>query len=140
MKYVTLFFWLVALAWGGCVMLLTLSPGYMPVVHHATLVFVGDTAQALGHIGLFASLTLVLWAALRTWISAHLSLLLAMGIAIFLGTATELSQGYIPYRGATLVDLFANWLGAFFTGFSIAYTLYILEKMKSARWVFTRHS
>jgi len=39
----------------------------------------------------------------------------AVGIAIFitltLGTATELLQTVIPERGASLLDLAANWLG-----------------------------
>lgn len=141
MKVSTTLFWIIALVWGGFVLLLTLLPGYTPLVSKLMTAIGGtETAQAFGHIGLFSSLTLVLWSALRTWLASHMALLGAMGTALLIGTTTELTQWYIPYRGATLVDLFANWLGTFMVGFAIAYGLYLrYGGNESARWSSTGH-
>jgi VanZ family protein len=47
------------------------------------------------------------------WLPRQRAILLAAGIALAIGTTTEVLQIIIPSRGATLLDLGANWLGIF---------------------------
>lgn len=80
------------LAWFGVVLVLTLAPGDVPVVNRLFAILrtirFGDL---IGHMGLFASLTLVLW----------------LGFSLT----------FTPRRAL----LVANWLGVFVVGFGASY-------------------
>lgn len=90
-------------------------------------VFLGssDSTDANGHILLFGLLTAsCFWAA-----SAHLTppkaLSFAVGMGLFLGTATEALQHLVPERGTSLLDWGANCLGAI-----IFVLLYVFAKSR----------
>lgn len=109
---------LVTLVWAGIAVYLTTQPGYNPLVQwfNRTIArtLVGGT---LGHLVLFASVTLIGYIGLRGWCSRPLALGLAMLGALTAGTGTEVYQLLVDGRQATLTDLLANWLGVFMVGF-----------------------
>ena len=61
--------------------------------------------------GLFALLTFVWFRLAVLWLPRPRAILVAAGVALAVGTATETLQLIIPSRGSTLLDLGANWLG-----------------------------
>lgn len=124
--------WLGMAAWGLFVLLLTILPGNTPFVSAVTQ-FIGDTPESgmVGHLGLFAILTLLSWRALNNWFVSHHALLMAMAAALLLGTMTEFFQWFVSGRSSTLYDLFANWLGVFAVGFAASYLLLIAQLRKS---------
>jgi VanZ family protein len=70
-----------------------------------------DLLFIAGHIAWFG-LLVVLWRwTLVTRFHPQSALVLAVLIALILGTSTEYAQIYIPNRGATLGDLLANGVG-----------------------------
>jgi VanZ family protein len=70
-----------------------------------------DVLFTIGHVAWFG-LLVVLWRwTLMTRFDAQSALVLAVLIAVVLGTSTEYAQIYIPNRGATLEDLLANGVG-----------------------------
>lgn len=111
---------LVTLAWAGIAVYLTTQPGYNPLVQwfNRTIArtLVGGT---LGHLALFASVTLIGYIGLRGWCNRPLALGLAMLGALTAGTGTEVYQLLVDGRQATLTDLLANWLGVFMVGFAL---------------------
>jgi VanZ family protein len=118
--------------WGLFVLLLTTLPGKIPLVSVLTE-FIGGTEESalLGHVGLFAMLTLLTWRALINWFAAHHALFIAVVGALLLGTGTEFFQWFVSDRTSTLYDLFANWLGVFAVGFAISYAMLIVRLRKS---------
>ncbi len=115
--------WATLLVWGVMVLLLTTLPGYVPPVSVLSSWFGGtELTGVVGHLGLFALLTGLLWLALRQWFNARWSLVLAMAAALLLGTTTELFQWFVAGRYASLSDLLANWLGVFISGFLVSFT------------------
>ena len=118
--------------WGLFVLLLTTLPGNTPLVSFLTN-FIGGTEESgmVGHLGLFAILTLMSWRALTNWFAAHHALLMAMAAALLLGTTTEFFQWFVTGRSSTLYDLFANWLGVFATGFAASYFMLTSQLRKN---------
>lgn len=70
--------------------------------------------------------TVLIWRALHVFRRTQTALLIAMLVALILGTMPEFSQGYVAYRAMTLSDLLANWLGVFIVGFAVSYASWML--------------
>ncbi len=113
---------LVVLAWALFVLTLTTQTDSVPVVHVMIALF-GRTelGATMGHASLFGLLTLAGYAALALRLPRRYALLLAMGLALTLGTATEFYQQMVDGRTASLSDLLANWLGVFVAAFGVVY-------------------
>jgi VanZ family protein len=74
-----------------------------------------------GHI-LWFGLLVVLWRWTFTMrFHPSSALLLAILIALVVGTSTEFAQRLVPGRGATLVDLLANYVGIVFAVIGVRY-------------------
>jgi hypothetical protein len=116
--------WLGMAAWGLFVLLLTTLPGNVPLVK-VLAEFIGgtDSSAMVGHVSLFAILTLLTWRALTQWFDARYAVLMAIVAALLIGTSTEVFQWFVSERNATLADLFSNWLGAFMIGFVVSVRL-----------------
>ncbi|MBI5666826.1 MAG: VanZ family protein [Chloroflexi bacterium] len=111
---------LVMLVWALFVLTLTTQTDRVPVVH-LMIALIGRTelGATIGHAALFGLLTAIAYAALR--LPRRNALLLAMGLALALGTATEFYQQVVAGRTASLADLLANWLGVFVVAFGVVY-------------------
>lgn len=104
--------WLAVLAWLALVGFLMLAPGEGSLVENTSRAFGGtDLTDALGHVVLLGTLAALLAHALSFHLPSDRSLWLAAAIAITIGTALELAQLLAIDRGASLLDLAANWLG-----------------------------
>ena len=91
---------------------LTTLPGTTRLIHGlAELWNYSESTAALLHCLLFALLTFVWFRLAVGWLPRPRAILVAAGVALAVGTATETLQLFIPSRGATLLDLGANWLG-----------------------------
>jgi VanZ family protein len=113
--------WTMMLAWGVIVLLLTTLPGSIPPVNVLSGLLGGTALTGLiGHLGLFALLTGLIWLALCQWFTTRQALMLAVMAALLLGTTTELFQWFIADRDSSLNDLLANWLGVFMSGFMVS--------------------
>ena len=66
----------------------------------------------LGHLGTFGGLVLVWTWALTAHVPVHRALWLIAPAAILYGGVTELIQGSVPDRTASIIDFAANVLGA----------------------------
>jgi hypothetical protein len=92
--------------------ILTTLPGTTRLIHGlAELWGYSESTAAALHCGLFALLTLVWFRLAILWLPRPRAILVAAGVALAVGTTTEALQLIIPGRGATLLDLGANWLG-----------------------------
>jgi hypothetical protein len=102
-----------ALAWTVLILMLTLLPGEKGSIVGRTSAFFGgtDLSDAMGHVVLFGVLSLLSYRAARIGLSPRAALLLTLAVALALGAVSELLQIYVPERGATLIDIAANWLG-----------------------------
>ncbi|MCC7450449.1 MAG: VanZ family protein [Anaerolineae bacterium] len=101
-----------AFLWTLIVLILTMLPGDAAVVGNASKAFGGtDVSDAVGHVLLAGILTLLYYAVAVLRRESHSALWIAAAGALILTTATELTQSFIPHRGASLLDLIANWLG-----------------------------
>ena len=76
--------------------------------------------EAIFHVFLFATLTIVWQWAIVIYCNRRKSLLLAVLIAIALAIGTEIAQ-YFVNRGSLLIDLLANFLGISFVVLAIGY-------------------
>lgn len=104
--------WLAAAAWLALAGFLMLAPGEGTPVEDISRAFGGtDLTDALGHVVLFGVLIALLAHALSFHVAPGRALALAAGSAFVLGAALELAQLAAVERGATLLDLAANWLG-----------------------------
>jgi VanZ family protein len=104
--------WLILLLWGIAVILLTTLPKTFPGIRAITRLLGGnDVNDAIVHSLLFASLTLVVYWALRPRLRFALAFWLAVGLVLTLSTATEFMQRYAAGRTVSLSDLLANWVG-----------------------------
>ena len=114
--------WAGMLVWGLFVLLLTTLPGYVPPVNVLSSLFGGtELTGVIGHLGLFSLLTALAWLALCQWFAMRQALLVAMMLALLLGTTTELFQWFVADRFSTLSDLLANWLGVFVSAFLVSF-------------------
>ena len=101
-------------------LMLTILPGYSPLIYPLSRIFADDMAGAAGHAGLFGILTTSLYIGLVQFVSWRRSLLLAMGCVLVISTATEIYQADLIQRSSTIGDLLGNWLGVFIAGFSLS--------------------
>ena len=114
--------WLMFAVWGVFVLLLTTLPGHVPLVRVLADAIGGtEISGVVGHIALFALLTLFSWRALATWFRWRQAILMAVVAGLLLGTTTELFQWFVRSRAATITDLLANWLGVFAMAFVISW-------------------
>ena len=107
--------WLISPLLTLVLVVLLLQPGEQSITDTGILQGPPGLARDLffiaGHIGWFG-LLVVLWRwTLVTRFHTTSALVLAVLIALVVGTSTELAQTLIPNRGATLVDLLANYVG-----------------------------
>lgn len=112
------------LVWALFVVIMTTQTDSVPLVHAMIAIF-GRTefGATVGHAGLFGLLTLAGYAALARRMPRRHALLMAMGLALTLGTATEFYQQVVDGRSSSLSDLLANWLGVFVAGFAVMYAM-----------------
>jgi VanZ family protein len=94
---------------------LLLQPDQQPIINTGIPPGPPSLARDLffitGHILWFA-LLVVLWRWMLTMrFHSSSALLLAILIALVVGTSTEFAQKFVPGRGATVVDLLANFVG-----------------------------
>ncbi len=117
--------WTLAPAATALLVVLLLQPEQQPIIN--TGIPPGppslerDLFFITGHILWFA-LLVVLWRwtlTMRFYPSS--ALLLAILIALVVGTSTEFAQTLVPGRGATLVDLLANYMGIAFAVIGVRY-------------------
>lgn len=115
---------MVMLVWALFVVTLTTQTDSVPVVH-LMVALIGRTelGATIGHASLFGLLTVIGYAALSLKLPHRYALLLAMGLALTLGTATEFYQQVVDGRSSSLSDLLANWLGVFVAGFVVMYSV-----------------
>jgi VanZ family protein len=101
-----------ALVWTLIVLALTTLPGDTAVVDNTSKAFGGtDVSDAIGHVVLAGILTLLYYAVAVLHRKPRPALYIAVAGALVLTTSTEFAQLFIPHRGASLLDLSANWLG-----------------------------
>lgn len=119
------FFGLGMLFWLAIVLALTMLPGRGGIMYHIALFFgQSDLHGAIGHMGLMASLVLVLFFGLGRVMPAKYALFLSVTAVFLIGTATEIYQSGVYGRASTLTDLLANWVGTF----SVGYVLSLWQK------------
>lgn len=117
--------WLVAPLVTALLVVLLLQPSEQPIINtgipQGPPSIERDLFFIIGHIMWFA-LIVALWRwTLVTRFHSNSALLLAVLIALVLGTSTEFAQTLIPNRGATLVDLLANGVGILLAVVGIKY-------------------
>lgn len=106
--------WLILLMWIGAVLLLTTLPRSFPGIRTiARLLGGSDVNDAIGHGFLFASLTVVLYWALRWRLRFAFAFWLTIALVLVLSTGTEYAQQFASGRTVSLSDLLANWVGIF---------------------------
>jgi VanZ family protein len=109
--------WLLAGLWTALVCYLLLWPSAGTPVHDVSAFFGGtDLTDAAGHCLLAFVETLLLYGVLCHYWAARRALLWTLASALALGLALELAQNWTPTRGATLMDIGANWLGVGLSG------------------------
>jgi hypothetical protein len=88
------------------------SIGIIRLTHNITLIQGHPNANdAVGHAALYATLTAVVYWALRRRIGFSRAFWAALLTGLLLGAFTELAQHFSPGRATLLSDLLANWLG-----------------------------
>jgi VanZ family protein len=111
------FAWFAALGWTALVCVLMLLPGEDSAAKDTSDLFGGtDLTDAIGHALLFGMLAGLLFRAWSQHLPARRALGWALGVTLLLGTGLEVTQSWIPERGAALLDFGANWLGALLIG------------------------
>ncbi|MBN2470617.1 MAG: hypothetical protein JXN59_07830 [Anaerolineae bacterium] len=115
-----------ALAWLGVVAYLMLSPKGEGTAVTELSVLIGDSdfTDAIGHAGLFGSLTLVIAVVLARLLPARRALWIAGAGALALGLALETAQGVVG-RGNTLLDYSANVIGV---AAAVAFGLWVIRR------------
>ncbi|MDH5570473.1 MAG: VanZ family protein [Gammaproteobacteria bacterium] len=127
--------WLAALSWTLLVVISLLKPGKenLATEYSMAAFFTSffsyplsgwDVIEAIYHILLFVILTAIWFWLCGFYFNDRKALLIALGIALALGTTTEISQ-YFVYRGSRLFDLLANYLGI---------ALFVFYERQSARF------
>jgi hypothetical protein len=112
------------LSWLSLALALTMLPKSVPLIDYVTDSFFGTTIGAtIGHAGLFGMLGLLLYFVLQNRLSKSSALMVAVLVALVLGTGTEVYQVVLADRDAALTDLLANWLGVFVVGFAVSYMI-----------------
>lgn len=105
--------WSLSLLWTGGLLVLMLTPsGDGTPVSWISRLFGGtETTDAIGHVILYAILTL-LWAwTLTLHLPTRQAILVAAIFCLVLGITLEAAQVYVEARGSTLIDYSANVSG-----------------------------
>lgn len=108
-----------AIAWGcvglwlALVVFLMLSPGEDSLAEDLSGAFgASEITDALGHMILFGVLTALTAHALSFHLPGERAVTIAVGVVLALGSVLEPAQLLVYERGASLLDLGANWTGA----------------------------
>lgn len=129
-------FWLMALSWTILIIIVLLKPGSNTINQERELssfstaffslsISRRDIKEAVGHIIMFAVLTILWMRLLIIYLAPSRVTLLAVGLAVVLAIGTEIGQYFVD-RGSLMLDLLAN-----FAGILIAYLAYsYLRKLK----------
>jgi hypothetical protein len=106
------FYGLGAVVLSGLMIVFTTLPGDTPLVTNTSKLLGGtDLTDAIGHTVLMGLLTTAWYGCALHFMRSKYAVGTAALIALTLGTSSELFQTLIPERGATFLDLAANWLG-----------------------------
>jgi len=125
------FSWLMALGWLMLAIIVLLKPGKVVLSHELTLSsFIStffsfsmtrsDLSEALGHIFLFAILTVLWQRVFIIYFNRSSTLLLTISAVLAFAIGTEIGQ-YFVNRGSMLLDLIANFLGIILPLYLIKY-------------------
>jgi VanZ family protein len=118
-----LFRWLCALAWTALVTLTLLQSSSQPVIGPAAPPgeppLEREILLLIGHVIAFGVLTWLWWWAWSLYYNAQTALLLAVLIALVLGTSTEILQALVPDRATSWFDLVTNWIITLLTAWRI---------------------
>jgi hypothetical protein len=110
------------LIWGIFALVLTTQSDRVPLVHLMTATIGStDIGDSIGHAGLFGMLAAIVYLVLSLRLTTQPAILLAMVLALFIGTSTELYQLFVTDRATSLSDILSNWLGVFIAGFIISF-------------------
>lgn len=113
---------LTMLVWGIFALVLTTQSDRFPLVQlMAQTIASTELGDTIGHAGLFAVLTGILYFGLAQWLRRPNALAAAMLVTLVAGTGTEFYQSVVQGRHTTPTDLMANWLGVLVVGFVIAF-------------------
>ncbi len=109
--------WLITLAWTAVLLYLLMKPGSgsPPVQSFITSFFRlsfsrTDLIEAVAHVGMFGSLTVLWWSTLANHYSTRYAASATVVIVVLLGTATEVGQFFVA-RSSLMLDLAANFTG-----------------------------
>jgi hypothetical protein len=111
-----------ALIWLAVILVLLELPSDIPFIDSLSKFFGGtETTDAVGHAVIFCITAFVFRWALSQVASARTAALWSIGISGMLGVLTELMQFNTRFRGVTMLDIGANWLGVVIAGVWFAY-------------------
>lgn len=115
--------WIYALGWTALSLVTLLQSSSQPVIGPPAPPgpppLERELLLILGHIVVFSVMTGLLWWALTTALNSTAALVLAVLIALALGTLTEIGQATMPDRSSSWEDLTVNWLVTFITAWRI---------------------
>ena len=112
MSFPLLVRWSATLAWTAFTVALMSRPSNVGIVHDLSLFFGGtELTDAAGHVVLFGTLAALWYWTLTGRLKRQRALLLATGIGVAVGIATEFAQYFVPERGVALIDILADCLG-----------------------------
>jgi VanZ family protein len=118
--------WVYALFWTALALVTLLQSSSQPVIGPAAPPgpppLERELMLAVGHIVAFSILTALWWWALSTTMNPRGALVLAVVIALTIGTVTEIAQASVPDRSASWEDLAVNWLVTLVTAWRIRHT------------------
>lgn len=101
-----------AAAWTVLLIILMLSPGRETFAVDLSSAFGGtELTDAIGHLFLAFVETLLIYGALRPFLSAQRAIVLTAVITVLLGAVLETAQLWVPFRGANLLDFVAHTVG-----------------------------
>jgi VanZ family protein len=105
---------LAAAGWTVLSLYLMLSPGGDSTVVERLSGLTGgsDVAEASGHLIVFGVLAVLWYLSLADLVSARSAMYIAGLIAVLLGAGTELGQREIHARGASILDVVTDGVGA----------------------------
>lgn len=115
--------WIYALGWTALSLVTLLQSSSQPVIGPPAPPgpppLERELLLILGHIVVFSVMTGLWWWALTTALNSTAALVLAVLIALALGTLTEIGQATMPDRSSSWEDLTVNWLVTFITAWRI---------------------
>ena len=109
--------WLVTVAWTALLVYLLMKPGTTPLPAQSFIVSFfrldfsrAELVEAVAHIGMFGSLTVLWWWTLANHYPARYAVSTTVVIVALLGMATEFGQFFVA-RSSVALDLGANFTG-----------------------------